>query len=184
MDDTRKMETQNKFQKKLGIALGAIVIIALAAVSFAMSPDSDDSVMNTPATTTVPVVPPVTTVPVTTSPVTQVPPIDVPKQPVVSASTYKDGTYTAIGSYDSPGGMDHITVTLTLSNDIVTDVSAAEGAGDGTSRRYQQMFLSGYKSFVIGKDISTLNLTRVSGSSLTPKGFDDALAHIKAQAKA
>ncbi len=84
----------------------------------------------------------------------------------------------------SPGGEDQISVTLTLANDIITGISATEGAGDGTSRRYQNAFLSGYKQYVIGQNIANVNLTRVSGSSLTPIGFDDALAQIKAQAKA
>lgn len=98
-------------------------------------------------------------------------------------STYKDGTYSADGNYNSPGGPDSISVTLTLKNDIVTDANVMPHPGDGTSARYQSMFVSGYKQYVIGKDISSLNLTKVSGSSLTPIGFDQALVQIKAQAK-
>jgi len=105
-------------------------------------------------------------------------------KPKNSASIYKNGTYSATGSYMSPGGEDQIAVTLTLKNDIVTSVSATPEAGDRMSARFQNMFISGYQQYVIGKNISSLNLTKVSGSSLTPKGFDSALAQIKSQAKA
>lgn len=105
---------------------------------------------------------------------------DVPKQ---TASIYKDGTYTATGSYMSPGGYDQITVTLIIANGIVTDATVVSGAGDGTSQRYQDRFIAGYKPLVIGKDIATLNVSRVSGSSLTPIGFNDAVAQIKTAAK-
>jgi hypothetical protein len=36
---------------------------------------------------------------------------------------------------------------------------------------------------VVGKNISELQLTKVSGSSLTPQGFMDALEKIKAEAQ-
>ena len=92
--------------------------------------------------------------------------------------------YTATGSYMSPGGEEQIKVTLTLANDIITNAAVTSLAYDRTSQRYQGMFISGYKQYVIGKDISTVDLTYVSGSSLTPKGFDDALSQIESQAKA
>ena len=109
--------------------------------------------------------------------------VDTTKKTVV-ASLYKDGTYTATGSYLSPGGEDQIGVTLTVKNDIVTAVSVNPMAGDNTSARYQQMFVSGYKTYVIGKNLSTLNVGKVSRSSLTPRGFNDAVAQIRTQAKA
>jgi uncharacterized protein with FMN-binding domain len=100
-----------------------------------------------------------------------------------TAPTYKDGTYSADGNYNSPGGPDSISVTLTLQNDIVTNATVTPNPGDRTSARYQNMFVSGYKQYVVGKDLSTLNLTKVSGSSLTPIGFDNALVKIKAEAQ-
>lgn len=99
------------------------------------------------------------------------------------AATYKDGTYSATGSYVSPGGNERIAVTLTLENDIVSDVSATPQAASPTSRDYQSLFVKGYQTQVVGKDIDTLNLSRVSGSSLTSKGFNDALAQIRRQAR-
>ncbi len=99
-------------------------------------------------------------------------------------STYKDGTYTAVGSYMSPGGKDSVTVSLTLKNDIVVDSSVTNGANDSTSSRYQNFFISGYKQYVTGKKISDIHLDVVSGSSLTSRGFNEAVTNIEAQAKA
>jgi hypothetical protein len=73
---------------------------------------------------------------------------------------------------------------VTLTNDVITNVSAVSGAGDRTSQRYQGYFLSGYKQYVVGQNIANVNLTYISGSSLTPIGFDNALSQIMAQAKA
>jgi len=46
------------------------------------------------------------------------------------------------------------------------------------------MFISGYKPYVIGKNIDTISLDRVSGSSLTPAAFNEALGQIKTEARA
>lgn len=103
--------------------------------------------------------------------------------PVVSKNVYNNGTYTATGSYNSPGGVDFVGVSLTLKNDIITGVTVTPTAQDGTSRRYQAKFVSGYKQYVFGKDITSVHLDVVSGSSLTPKGFNAALAKIESEAK-
>jgi len=107
-----------------------------------------------------------------------------PADTAKKTTKYKDGTYTATGSYDSPGGPDRLGVSITIKNDVVTSTSATNMAGDRTSSRYQKMFISGYQALVIGKNIDSINLDIVSGSSLTPQGFNDALSKIKVQAKA
>jgi cytoskeletal protein RodZ len=101
-----------------------------------------------------------------------------------SSSTFKDGTYAATGLYDSPAGTESITVTVTLANDVVTATSANSGANDPEAREYQSMFISGYKQQVVGKRISDISLSRVSGSSLTSQGFNSAIQKIESQAKA
>lgn len=100
-----------------------------------------------------------------------------------SAYAYKNGTYTAIGSYMSPGGYDQIGVTLTIKNDLVTNSSVNLMPGDNTSARYQQTFADNYQQYVVGQNISGLNLGKISRSSLTPQGFNDALNQIRSQAK-
>jgi len=123
--------------------------------------------------------------PAKTPVVTTAPPAVVPKKTVVtSTSIYRNGTYSATGSYMSPGGYDQLGVTVTIVNDIITDATVTSGANDGRSQRYQDRFISGYKQYVVGKNIASVNLTNVSGASLTPIGFNDALSQIKAQAKA
>ncbi len=96
---------------------------------------------------------------------------------------YKDGSYTATGNYSSPGGSEKITVTVTLKDGVITDTSAESGATDQNSQEYQEQFISGYKSLVVGKSITSVNLSRVSGSSLTSQGFNSALSQIKSQAQ-
>lgn len=99
------------------------------------------------------------------------------------AHPYKDGVYSVTASYDSPGGMDNLGVSLTLKNGIVTDANVTNMANDRTSSRYQDKFISGYKQYVIGKSIDSIHLDAVSGSSLTPIGFNSALDQIKAKAQ-
>ena len=199
------MEQNTK--KNIGIAVGIVAVAGVALATFAgdKKPDTTLASNTSTDTTSAPVVqntdqqaglepikdgdsdnnesdgPTVTTV---NSNVPQQP-VVVPTKPVaVKSSTYKNGSYSATGSYMSPGGEDQIAVTLTIANDIVTAASVTPEAGDHTSARYQQKFISGYQGYVVGKNISSIYLTKVSGASLTPKGFNDALNQIKAQAKA
>jgi len=92
------------------------------------------------------------------------------------------GTYTADGSYQAPSGRESITVTLTLAGDKVTAVKIGTHATDPNARQYQAMFASGISSVVVGKDIDSLGVSRVAGSSLTSGGFRAALAAIEKQA--
>jgi hypothetical protein len=102
---------------------------------------------------------------------------------VVTGSVYKDGTYTAVGEYKSPAGAEEIGVTVTLKNDIIVDVTVEPKATVAISKRMQADFAANYKTLVVGKNIAEVKLTKVSGSSLTPAGFNDALVKIMAQAK-
>ncbi len=101
-----------------------------------------------------------------------------------ASATLKDGTYQATGSYTSPGGNEQITVNVTLKDGVVTDTSATSGANDPTAKQYQAEFIAGYKDQVVGKKISSIKLSRVSGSSLTSQGFNNALQEIQRQAQA
>ncbi|HRN96385.1 MAG TPA: hypothetical protein PLD54_02990 [Candidatus Levybacteria bacterium] len=96
---------------------------------------------------------------------------------------YKDGTYTANGNYVSPGGPREIGVTITLAGGVITDTSFEGRADDPTSKRFQGEFSDNYAPMIVGKNIDEVALTKVSGSSLTPIGFKDALEKIKAQAQ-
>lgn len=97
--------------------------------------------------------------------------------------SYKDGTYDVVGTYVSPGGSREVNVTVTIKDGVVTDSTFEGLATDATSKRFQGEFAEGYKTQVVGKNIDKVSLTKVSGSSLTPKGFNDALEKVKAEAK-
>ena len=99
------------------------------------------------------------------------------------SGVYKDGAYKAEGDYISPGGDEHINVSLTLKDGKIADVSVEPGATRPNPVKYQGLFVANYKPLVIGKNIDEVTLDVVSGSSLTPQGFNDALAKIKTQAK-
>jgi uncharacterized protein with FMN-binding domain len=101
-----------------------------------------------------------------------------------SSSEYKDGSYTAVGSYSSPGGQESITISVTLKDGVITDTSAVSGATDSEGKEYQNQFIQAYKDMVVGKNISSVSLSRVSGSSLTSQGFNSAIQKIKTQAQA
>ncbi|OGL78163.1 hypothetical protein A3J43_01775 [Candidatus Uhrbacteria bacterium RIFCSPHIGHO2_12_FULL_54_23] len=100
-----------------------------------------------------------------------------------TASSYKDGAYAAMGNYVSPGGPEQVGVTLTLENDVIIDTQFEIKAERPTSVQKQTIFSENYKPFVVGKNIDEVHLTKVSSSSLTPKGFMDALEKIKKEAK-
>ncbi len=99
------------------------------------------------------------------------------------ADAYTDGTYEASGSYANPGGTSSVDVTLTIAANEVTDVEVAPGAS-GTSLSYQEQFIAGIDSEVVGKAVNDIDVSKVSGSSLTSGGFNEALAQIKSEAAA
>lgn len=103
--------------------------------------------------------------------------------PEVMVSTYKDGVYDVEGLYVSPGGEESIGVKLIIKDGVVTESDVTEKATRPISVKFQKQFKEGYKQFVVGKKLDEIALDKVSGSSLTPKGFNDALEKIKTSAK-
>ena len=161
--------------KKMLISTVAVVVVAGVIFILAVEPGSkvnsgvqvkDSNPVSVPTSGTNPV------------------PIDIPGSTNTTSKTsrYKNGTYSLTTSYESPAGAENMGVSITLKNDIVVDSSFTPMANDGRSSRYQQGFASGYKSYVVGKNIDSINLDAVSGASLTSAGFNDALLQIKAKA--
>lgn len=162
-----------------GIVALVVTMLLVGGVVYAKNAgkteDADTSVATTdsnPTTTT-----PSTTEDTTTSD-------DTDTAAPVATSAFKDGTYTASGSYATPESTEKITVTVTLKNDVIVDTSATANATKSDSKKYQARFISGYKSLVVGKKISDVQLDSVSGSSLTSNGFNKALDQIEQQAAA
>jgi uncharacterized protein with FMN-binding domain len=95
-----------------------------------------------------------------------------------------DGTYTATGAYESPAGPETVAVSLTLADGVVTAVEVTPEATNPTSKQFQTTFASGVADVVVGQPIEGLSVDAVSGSSLTPDGFNAAVAEILADAQA
>ena len=107
-----------------------------------------------------------------------------PKTPApvqAPASTYTDGTYYTTKSYRTPDGTYQMTLGITVKGDTVTN-STLSYDSEGARSSYTKRFNSGYQNQVIGKDLGSINLSRVGGSSLTTAAFNNALSSIKSQA--
>jgi uncharacterized protein with FMN-binding domain len=99
------------------------------------------------------------------------------------SSTYKDGTYSADGTYTSPNGQETVGVELTLAGDKVSAVNITVHPSNPNTKKFQGEFASGIAAQIVGKDIDELNVSKVAGSSLTSGGFNEAVEQIKSQAK-
>lgn len=137
-----------------------VLVVAVAGLWYAVSGKDDDmregeSVVNTPVTT----------------------------KPEDVNAHYKDGTYTATGAYFSPAGKEEVEVTATLKGDIITSTQFVGKAQNPGSVMAQKKFSEGYTEQVVGKAINEVSLTVVNGSSLTPRGFMDALQKIEDQSR-
>ena len=100
-----------------------------------------------------------------------------------SGGAYRDGTYTAGGSYQTPETVEKISVSLTIHDDTVTAVKVTGDPQAAETRHYQAQFIGGIAAQVVGKKLDAISVSRVSGSSLTSKGFTQALDTIRAEAK-
>lgn len=107
-----------------------------------------------------------------------------PTTPAVTHESYKDGSYSATGSYSTPNGQESIDLTVTIKDGVITSTSLVQNARSGEAKEYQAEFASGYKDLVVGKNVNDVSLSRVAGSSLTSNGFNRALNQIKDDAAA
>lgn len=99
------------------------------------------------------------------------------------SSVYGDGVYAANGAYSSPAGAETIGVSITVKDDMVTAVNLSSQATNATSINFQKLFIKGISAEVVGKSLDEIGgYSSINGSSLTPDGFDKALASIKAEA--
>lgn len=98
------------------------------------------------------------------------------------AASYADGTYTGEGSYATPETVEKITVTVTLVDDVITEVEVVGQPQKAESKQYQGQFVGGISEVVVGKDIDEISVSRVAGSSLTSGGFNQAIEQIKSEA--
>lgn len=104
--------------------------------------------------------------------------------PAANSSGYKNGTYTASSDYYVPHGYESIAVSLTVNNGTVSDVSIQNSENNGTSAFFQENFSGVYKSQVVGRKLSGLQISDVSGASDTTRAFNTALNQIENQVQA
>jgi uncharacterized protein with FMN-binding domain len=156
-------------KKMLSAAAAASVLLITAACG---SSEESDGGSSKPAATS-------------SAPTTEAPSED-PATPDVGAEEagYADGDYSAEGSYSNPGGESTIKVALTISDGTISKVDVTPEATNGTSKQYQTQFAGGIADQVVGKSLDDLDVSKVAGSSLTSKGFNDAIDQIKAEAGA
>ncbi len=157
-------EKQSGGMSKALIGVVIVIVIVLAAGAYEFTKTQSATSMTPPATSQSEVSP-------TTAAMT------------AQKSTYKDGEYKAIGDYMSPGGAEQVGVDVTLKGGKIADITFTPKATRPNSVKFQGLFASGYKPMVLGKNIDDVQLSEVSGSSLTPGGFNDAINKIKQQAK-
>jgi uncharacterized protein with FMN-binding domain len=161
--ESNNSNTQGGNKNMLMVAIAAIIIIlAVAGGGYVLSKNRAQNTVQTPQDNTAN----------ETTPETN----DV-------GASYNDGTYTADGTYSYHSGTETIGVTITLANGIIEDAEVVSKAKAPTSKEKQADFIANYKPMVVGKNIDELNLGKVSGSSLTPIGFNNAIEDIRSQAK-
>lgn len=113
-----------------------------------------------------------------------------PSEPAASDSgatgAFTAGEYEATGSYTTPDGQTQkIEVEVELAADgTITSLDADGQAEGGNSEQFQKKFESGIDAQVEGRKITELDVDKVSGSSLTSGGFNDAIDQIISQAQA
>jgi uncharacterized protein with FMN-binding domain len=107
-----------------------------------------------------------------------------PGDTTTGSGTYTDGTYSASGDYQAPSGTETVEVTITLSDNTITDVEVVGDATDPQAKLHQGEFISGIAGVVVGKNIDSIQVDKVGGSSLTSGGFNSAVDAIKADAEA
>ena len=165
--------TMSNLQK----TFGATLTIALLAVFIT-------GCASTTNTTTVTPTPPTTQTPAPSLTPAPTPAPSPSPTPVTTSTKYKSGSYTAEDDYVTPGGVETLSVAVTIKVDLVSAASFTANPGGPISKQFQAKFKAGYTKLVVGKNIDKVSLTVVNGSSLTPNGFMDALAKIKGKAKA
>ncbi|MDB5184130.1 MAG: hypothetical protein JWO07_811 [Candidatus Saccharibacteria bacterium] len=95
----------------------------------------------------------------------------------MSTPQYQDGQYTATGLY--AGGKKNIIVRLSLNSGKITEVEITPTSTIKISLNLQKKFAIAIPDVVVGKSIDDVVLDKLAGSSLTTKGFNDAIAQVK-----
>ncbi len=93
---------------------------------------------------------------------------------------YTNGDYKAEGLYS--GGKKSIIVNVKLTDDAIEHVEVTPNTTIKMSLGLQKKFAAAIGDEVVGRSIDEVHLDKLAGSSLTTKGFNDALDKIKSEA--
>lgn len=142
---------------------GSIILVAIAATSFAILSTDDKKESNSKIDS------------------------EDSENQILKALNYKDGTYTTDTSYfvEVANKTDHIRVTITVENSKITAVHV-DPLEDGVvvESKYMDEFNSAIAEKVVGKKFSDIyGAELVSGSTLTSSSFKDALRVIEDKAE-
>lgn len=162
------------FRTRAALGLGALTLGATLAACAPQAEAPSTPTANSPAPSSTASTPP-SADPTPTE-------VAAPAPAPAPAGAYVDGEYSATGWYGSLPS--HHDVTLTIDDDIVTDVQITTPAEDETSLGYQQRFTEALPGAVVGRSLDEIAVDRLAGSSGCSEGFMDALAQIREQAAA
>jgi uncharacterized protein with FMN-binding domain len=98
----------------------------------------------------------------------------------MASQNYKDGEYTVTGFYS--GEKKNIIVKMGLKDGKIASVAVTPTATIKLSLGLQKKFALAIADEVVGRSIDEVYLDKLAGSSLTTKGFNDAIEKIKAEA--
>ena len=159
--------------QKVYTVVGATSIVAISAiVGYALfaTPDKNTSAASLPSSSQTRIASSSTTPVATTT--------------TSSSAGYKDGVYTASINYQVPeGGVNGLSVKLTVSGGKITAVSPDNSYEEHESARYINRFNNTISGTVVGQPLDGLYVGRVGGASLTSSAFNDALDEIRSQAQ-
>lgn len=100
-------------------------------------------------------------------------------EPSASNQTPTTKTYSATVNYRVPeGGSQSMALTVTVNGTTISNVSVSQSKSGSNSKKWQNNFENSYKSLVLGKNIKSINLSRVGGASLTTNAFNQAIKSI------
>jgi hypothetical protein len=78
--------------------------------------------------------------------------------------------------------MQGINVAVQIDDDTVSWVMVTPSSFAGEPAEFQSRFAQAIPDAVLGKDIDSIEISRLAGSSLTSSAFNQALAEIKTEA--
>ena len=103
---------------------------------------------------------------------------------VINSVTEEVGSESAVYTIDhsytvNPFLTEPMWTTITMTDNVITDVSVKFDSPDQISIMHQQVFVDQYRDEIVGQPIETASLSRVSYASLTTKAFNDALEAVR-----